>query len=134
MASSGDVPGHGFGQSLHRLATAEVSEAANLGREVEKAPLSDADAGGRTGGITRDRAIRRTDTSEVLGVAGANHCPYQTAEAFRMHDTVTQDPNGPKEDRAGSLQGGRRVWASARTPEWREIVRGDALGDDPLLS
>lgn len=124
----GEVPWHGQGTPLPRLATAqEALEASGLSWTVEKKELRD-DNYRR---VASKYVLIRQDTGAHLGVVGRSYTVLQNAEAFQFMDEVTMDPRGPKYELAGSLNEGRIVWLLARFPEVIEVVRDEPL--EPYL-
>jgi phage/plasmid-like protein (TIGR03299 family) len=69
----------------------------------------------------------RQDRNNTLGVVGNDYTILQNKDAFRLVDDILDD-SGAKYETAGSLRGGRIVWALARLPE---VVTID--GTDPLV-
>jgi phage/plasmid-like protein (TIGR03299 family) len=115
MAYVGDTPWHGLGTRLERVATsAEMIVAAGLDWEVEKAPLY-VDAPGGPREVPGHVGIRRLDTLEVLGVLTKQFRPIQNAEAFQILDDIA-GTSGAMYHTAGSIKGGKQVWALIKLP------------------
>ena len=127
----GAKPWHGLGTELPQLATAaEALEAANLGWTVRKESIFLAD-----GQEVADHfATVREDTNEPLGVVGTKYRILQNTEAFTFYDYLTQDPNGPKYETAGSLWGGTKIWLMAKLDEDIQIAPNDTVGQYLILS
>lgn len=130
--SYGAVPWHGLGTFLPQVATADEMYKAAFPTDwfVNTEKIFDADMNE----VEDFRITRRSDTRKILGVVGKDYVPFQNIDAFRMIDELTIDPNGPKYEAAGSLDGGRRVWALARMPEWMDVLPGDAIGTYILVT
>jgi len=75
--------------------------------------------------VESHRAVRRSDTGDILGVVGARYQVLQNAEAFAWFDPFTAAGEASYET-AGALAGGKRVWILAK------LNRSDAqiVGDD----
>jgi phage/plasmid-like protein (TIGR03299 family) len=58
----------------------------------------------------------RSDTRTLLGVVGKNYHPLHNAQLFEFLDTLVAD-RLVSYHAAGSLRGGRRVWALCRLPK-----------------
>lgn len=74
-------------------------------------------------------ATARSDNGDQLGVVTNDYTVVQNLEAFRFLDHLTEDPNGPKYETAGSLHGGRTVWALAKVQGIIEVA-----GVDPVAN
>lgn len=112
-----ETPWHGEGQTLDPNATPDAWRiAAGLDWEVEKRSVlhSYTKADGTNGAkLIEDRkALVRTDTQTSLSVVSNRYQPVQPHELF---DTFTKiaDATGARLNTAGSLKGGRRIWALA---------------------
>jgi phage/plasmid-like protein (TIGR03299 family) len=121
MAYARAVPWHGLGRKVDGLQTAaEMLEAAGLDWEVVKTPLLTRLPNHAIVDVPRSFAIVRTSDWSPLGVVGASYVPVQNREAFDWTDALV-DSGEAKYETAGSLFGGRRVWASMEIPEGVEI-------------
>ena len=119
MAYYGAPPWHGLGTRVADVMTwQEAIGAAGLDWEVALEPVFLGD--GRRVECAQ-ATVRQTDHA-VLGIVGSGYSVVQNASAFRFLDDMMDDSR-PKYETAGSLRGGRKVWALARLP--REIrIRG----------
>lgn len=109
----------------------QMLKAAGLDWEVEKSPL-----------YTRfdDNEIRvdksaliRTSDGSVLDVVGDDWNPVQNYEAFEFFNDFIA-AGEMKMDTAGSLKGGRNVWALAKINESFDILGGDVVESYLLFS
>ncbi len=121
MMYYGQVPWHGLGTRVEDVLTwREAIVAAGLDWTVRLEPVyrrrGETFAESRLAHFT----VREQDGT-VLGVVGPGYQVVQNAEAFQFLDDVVDDSR-PKYETAGSLRGGRKVWALARLP--REIRIG----------
>lgn len=131
MAYVGELPWHKLGTRLPNLATAdEMRIAAGLDWPVVTEPIYTADIVQITGW----QLTRRVDTGAILGVMGDGYTPAQNGDCFRFMDNLTMDPNGPKYETAGSISGGKRVWALARWPEAFDVLPGDTVAHYLLIT
>ena len=112
MMYVGRTPWHGLGTQLDGPPTAaEAIAAASLDWTVEMVPVY------LDGGIEipGKRAAVRTDTGLVMNVMSDRYTPLQNVDAFAFFDAVVGAGEAIYHT-AGSLQGGRKVWALARLP------------------
>ncbi len=121
MMYYGQVPWHGLGARVEDVLTWRAAiAAAGLDWTVRLEPVY------RRRGETFAESelahftVRETD-DKILGVVGPGYRVVQNAEAFQFLDDLMDDSR-PKYETAGSLRGGRKVWALARLP--REIRIG----------
>ncbi len=133
MAYVGATPWHGLGTRLeHVAASAEMLAAAGLDWEVEKTPLyhRDGDAfievPGRVG-------IRRQDTKKILGDLSDGFRPIQNAECFQILDDIA-GTSGAIFHTAGSLKGGRKVWALVKLPTSITVGPDDTVDQYLLMA
>lgn len=131
-ARAGGVPWHKLGVALDGVTDSETMiEAAGLRWGVELAPLY-AETGRPSlvnGAMSLAeypgmKAVRRSDSGAFLGIVGDGYTPLQNADAFSWMDALAPDERLPYET-AGSLDGGRRVWALARIPDGARTIAGD---------
>jgi phage/plasmid-like protein (TIGR03299 family) len=110
LFSVGEMPWHGLGAVLAAFPanSAEATTSARAGWCVEETPLAFAD---------RQWATVREDTGDLLGVVEARHPIVQNGEAFSALDELLG--GAARFETAGTLCGGRRIWAQARPPACR---------------
>lgn len=129
---AGGVPWHKLGVALEGVTDSEtMRKAAGLDWTVELAPLY-AETGRPSlvnGSMSLAeypgmKAVRRNDKGEFLGVVSDGYTPLQNADAFSWLDALAPDDRLEYET-AGSLDGGRRVWALARIPGGARTIAGD---------
>ncbi len=144
MAYSGETPWHGLGVEVsNNPMPDEMLKAAGLDWEVQKVQQfyylnkpSDRDPTKKVPKLIKsdDWALIRTSDGKKLSTASANWEPLQNVEAFEFfRDFVEQ---GKMEmHTAGSLKGGRMVWALAKLPdEGFELKGGDKITGHLLFS
>ena len=143
MFSVRQMPWHGLGAVLDEYPSGikDALQKAGLGWEVEQADVFTPDPNPvkvTTVLFHRTKetpppfipaegfiANRRTDTNAVLGIVGPDYKVVQNEEAFAWLDSLIN--SDLYFETAGSLWGGRKVWALARLPEYVE-VGGDQTG------
>lgn len=128
MFSVGSTPWHGLGTVLDSPPTvADALRIAGLDWTVRTAPLHarlPSPEGGMFDSLVASRAVVRDDTHEVLGVVGAGFEPLQNVQALAWFDPWLESGLVSLET-AGSLRGGRIVWALARIVSDPIVVQGD---------
>lgn len=117
MAWKGQVPWHGLGVEIkENLSPAQMLKAASLTWTVSKRPLFIKKGNGNFAQIEesshRFAIVRDTDES-VLSVCGTGYRPVQNEAAFEFFAKFVKAGKMTMET-AGSLWGGRYVWALAR--------------------
>lgn len=132
MAYAGELPWHGLGYAVSNDLTPEqMMIAAKCDWEVAKVP-----AMAMIDGEYRDTgkcALYRKSDNKVLDVISADWNPTQNAEAFQFFKEFT-DAGQMNMETAGSLDGGKNVWALARINMDFEAVRGDVIKGFLLFS
>ena len=126
----GKTPWHGLGTRLDGPATsAEAISAASLDWSVEMVPVY------LDGGIEipGKRAAVRADTGLVMNVMSDRYTPLQNVEAFAFFDAVVGAGEAIYHT-AGSLNGGRKVWALAQLPGDFKVAGEDVLEKYVLLA
>ena len=125
MAFVGETPWHGLGTRVSaELTPKEMQIAAGLDWKVKKIPMF-ADIAGKQVYCGMDALVRETD-NRVFGPVTQGWIPNQNDEAFEfMNDFVA---NGDMEmHTAGSLRGGKYVWALAKVNESFDLFGGDKV-------
>lgn len=118
MVSAGNVtPWHGLGTVLPGTLTAtEALEAARLNWQVAQEPIYDADMAQIPGFVVN----RRSDNKAPLGVVPSTWTPVQNDRLIEIAEALAQVDGTefrPVVETAGSLRGGRIVWALVKTGE-----------------
>lgn len=83
--------------------------------------------------VPQARAVVRMDVGQPLSIVGRRYRPIQNADAFRMFDSILAREKAVYE-RAGSCDGGRRVWIQAKLPGGMWITKEDEVERYLLLS
>lgn len=126
MAYAGGVPWHSLGKSVpNDLSPEQMLEAAGLDWSVNKIPLS-YEINGISHKTGRSALVRDKD-NKCLDVISEGWEPVQNAEAFGFfYDWVNE--GSMQMHTAGSLKGGKMVWALAKIPENTfEPIVGDKI-------
>lgn len=126
----GSAPWDTISTSIENLPdSAAASKAANLDWEVKTFPLTAKLPTGELQHVDRKRISYREDTMYILGVVGEQFTPVNNLPAFKIVDDILALETGAKFDSAGSLDGGRRVYMTARIqhdikiPNTNDVVR-----------
>lgn len=133
MAYVGDTPWHGLGKRVPAdVSPEQMLTSAGLNWSVDKKQLSFADSQGNMR-LTDSYALVRSTDSKVLTVISDNWNPVQNIEAFEFfNDFVTAGDMAMHT--AGSLKGGKMVWAMAEIKESFELFGGDKVEGFLLFS
>ena len=124
MAFAGnEKPWHGLGQNVPEGADIETwRKLAGLDWDINRSTVQFMN--GSMHNYEDFRVLYRSDSNEPLSVVGKNYKVVQPKEVLEFfRDLVSQD--GFTIETAGSLKGGRRIWALAKTNLDGEIVDGD---------
>lgn len=112
MAYAGEKPWHGLGVEVPAdLTPMQMLEAAGLNWEVRKHPLFATVNGERI--QTSAEALIRSSDNRVLSIVTDSWNPVQNEEAFEFFNEFVQ-AGDMEMNTAGSLRGGRQVWALAK--------------------
>ena len=135
MAYAGAVPWHGLGFKVNDdLSPQEMMQAAGCDWRVEKAPLSytvDYN-GGTTLPVPNKWALVRSSDNSYFDTVGNGWEPLQNEDAFAFFkDFVAK--GDMQMHTAGSLRGGKIVWALAKVADTFEPVKGDEIESYILL-
>jgi len=137
MAYTGQVPWHGLGKKVDsNLTPMEMCEAAQLNWRVRKCNLAiDYNNDGNfapAAGDRRQALVRETDR-KVLDIVTDTWKETQNEEAFAFFNEFI-DAGKMTMETAGSIKGGRNVWALGKTSEAFELDGGDKVEGYLLFS
>lgn len=123
------TPWHGLGRIVADGITAdEMIGAAGLDWTVQKRPLFYIDPATGTQRVAPQQfGLVRADTGGFLSTCGKDYKPIQNATVLGFFSQFAEAA-GFKIDTAGSLMGGKYVWALAKTPD------GFTVGGDEMAS
>lgn len=132
MAYVGQVPWHGLGTQVdENISSNGMLFAAGLDWNVEKQPLF-AEYGGEKVATGKSALLRDSD-GKILDVVSDDWFPVQNSAAFDFfHDFV--EAGDMQMHTAGSLRGGKIVWALAKVSEEFEVFGGDKVESYLLFS
>jgi phage/plasmid-like protein (TIGR03299 family) len=132
MAYAGEVPWHGLGTKvLPDLTPEQMLQAAGLDWEVKKVPLF-ADYEGQKIPTGAEALIRDID-SKILTIVTDSWNPCQNREAFEFFNDFV-GAGDMEMHTAGSLMGGKHVWALAKIKDSFELFGGDKVEGYLLFS
>ena len=118
---------HGLGLSIEAGMTAyDALNLLGLNWQVEESDTISATFNGERSQIDcsdERKALRRSDTKQILGVVGNNYHPLQNSTLASIADGLGSDENAPKVDTAGSLIGGRKVFIALKGES--TVIGGD---------
>lgn len=135
IAYVGDMPWHGLGQRLQEGQPIDVwVKEAGLDWDIRKLPVQYEFAEKHQ--IMQDRfVLTRSDNGAALSVVSSDYHIVQPREVIEFYRELVKE-RGYKLETAGALDGGRKVWALAKTG-MVEDVGGDAsdkIGSYVLLA
>lgn len=131
MAYAGDLPWHGLGVSVPTdLTPQQMLEAAKLDWTVEKIPAY-AEVGGERVAVGKSALVRSRDNA-ILDVVSDDWNPMQNEAAFEFFNDFIS-AGDMEMHTAGSLKGGKLVWALAKVNDSFELFNGRDKVDSYLL-
>ena len=134
MAYSGETPWHGLGREVPKDVSAdEMLVAAGLDWEVQMRTLQAVLKNGVRKTLPNQKAVVRSSDNEILSVAGKDWKPVQNRQVFEFLKEFTEAGSMTLET-AGSLKGGRNVWALANLHEGFTLANGDEVKGYLLVS
>lgn len=115
VAYVGETPWHGLGEKLPECQPiATWLEAARLKWELERLPVQYL-VGGKVHTMEDRFVLTRNDTHAALSIVSADYRIVQPKQVLEFYQELMA-LYGYTLETAGALDGGRRVWALARTP------------------
>ena len=130
MAYAGETPWHGLGaQVSNDLTPVQMMDKAGLNWSVDKENL--VTVSGKP--IAGKQALIRSTDGKVLDVVGDDWNPVQNEEAFQFFSEYVL-AGDMEMNTAGSLKGGRNVWALAKVKESFTILGEDQVDSYLLFS
>ena len=138
MMYVGKTPWHGLGTPIPEDKQISVREAiveAKLDWQVELRPLyTEKAGGGAKSGILDHYAVCRTSDNAFLGLVGPDYVPLQNEEALEWFQPFLDSDSATLET-AGSLNGGKQVWALAKIGDNKmDVGKEDPVAHYILLS
>jgi phage/plasmid-like protein (TIGR03299 family) len=135
IAFVGETPWHGLGQSLDVNADMNTwRKAAGMDWTIESTLVRYAPDGADRHEVYPDRFVQyRSDTLAPLSVVSARYKPVQPSQVLEFFHELAIE-HGFKLHTAGTLFGGKRLWALAETGQFAEVSKDDGIGGFLLLS
>jgi phage/plasmid-like protein (TIGR03299 family) len=138
MAFVGDTPWHGLGQELNKGADmATWKKAAGMDWDIMASPVKF-----EVGDCNREiediefpsqNVLYRSDNNMPLSIVSDKYKPVQPSEVLDFFDSLVKEA-GFRLHTAGTLRGGKRLWALAETGRFGEVCKDDGVGGFLLLS
>jgi len=123
------TPWHGLGSSLTYDATIDDwKRESGLNFDVRSATVKFVDDGGTDELLSFDdrKVLYRSDTKAPLATVSKRYQPLQPGEVLEFFRELTEE-QGFQMDTAGSLHGGKRVWALAKMNEGQDVLGTDRV-------
>ena len=137
MMYVGETPWHGLGTAIpeaKKLSIQEAIVAAKLDWQVELRHVFTENPDIGKSGILDHYAVCRTSDNAFLGMVGPDYVPLQNQEALEWFQPFL-NANEATIETAGSLKGGRNVWALARIRDGNmDVGKKDPVSHYILLS
>ena len=145
MAFVGETPWHGLGQSVTKGASIGVwAKEAGMDWKAEEAKVlyetSNPLAGGSEGDMREDlveaegyKMLYRSDDKKQLAIVGSGYEVVQPIDVLEFFRDMTE-AGGWHIHTAGSLRGGRKLWAMASNGEFGKVGKGDEIARNLLLA
>jgi phage/plasmid-like protein (TIGR03299 family) len=131
IAYAGETPWHGLGtQVSNDLTPEQIMNKAGLNWSVEKKDLY---VEGTKVKVPGHQALIRSSDSKILDVVGDDWNPVQNEEAFQFFSEYVL-AGDMEMNTAGSLKGGKNVWALAKVKESFTILGEDQVDSYLLFS
>lgn len=116
IAYVGQTPWHGLGQlMLPGLPIGIWLKQAGLDWHCLRAGVEFDRQDGTRGTSDKDTVLYRSDSGSVLSIVDKGYRPVQPNQILEFFDDLTKQ-HGFQLETAGSLKGGRKIWALAKTP------------------
>jgi phage/plasmid-like protein (TIGR03299 family) len=127
------TPWHGLGQQLTRDASLEDwRREAGLDWHIEKVPVL-YDTGTIISPYKGQNVLYRSDNGTDLSIVSDKYHVVQPATVLEFFRDLV-DSKGYRLHTAGTLKGGRRIWALAEIGKVQEVVSNDPVGGFLLLA
>ena len=127
------TPWHQLGQTLQPGQPIEVwAAAAGLSHEVRRAVV-EYNSGDENHLYADREVLYRSDTLKPLGVVGKNYNIVQPAHVLDFFAKLAEN-NHFQLETAGSLSGGKRIWALAKVSDGAPVIGADVVKPYVLLA
>jgi len=132
----GETPWHGLGQAIEQDASIDTwATQAGMDWTVEKTPVQyfGADDSQNLHSFSGQNVLYRSDTKAPLSVVSDRYHAVQPRDVLEFFRNLV-DVGGFKIQVAGTLQGGKKLWALAETGRYADVAKDDTVGGYLLLS
>lgn len=127
IAYVGEAPWHGLGQKLTAgLSIDDWRREAGLDFQVERSIVEYKNSQGAPHNFADRHVLYRSDTGAPLSVVSDRYKIVQPAEVMEFFRDLTK-AGGFELETAGSLAGGRRIWALARVSDGANVIGQDRV-------
>jgi phage/plasmid-like protein (TIGR03299 family) len=134
IAWTGETPWHGLGQKLEEGADIETwRKSAGLDWQIERKNVHYYDDNGNAHPFEGQHVLYRSDNNQPMSVVSKRYKIVQPAEVLDFFNKLIER-QGYKLHTAGSLKGGKRIWALAETGKVAEVLNGDPVAKYILLA
>lgn len=138
MAYKGQTPWHGLGNALEpNTPLDDWIIQAGMNWRVESSPVRFTTGGtsflGEIHAYEDQKVLYRSDNQQALSVVGKNFKVVQPQEILEFYRDLTEQ-SGFELETAGSLKGGRKLWALARTGQSAALRGNDVTNGYVLLA
>lgn len=126
---AGRAPWHKLGVNVaEAVNSADAARLSGTDFIVDKLPLSYVDATGTVRTQEDVFGLVRRDTGAFLGNVGNRYKVIQNESAFEFLDSVLGE-FGARYESAGSIFGGKKVWALVHLPQQRIVIAGQDVSE-----
>ena len=134
IAFAGETPWHGLGQEIDQDSDIETW-AINAGMDwtIDSSPVRYSASNGNDSIFPKQNVLHRSDNGMPLSVVSDRYHPVQPRQVLEFFKELV-DVAGFKIQVAGTLMGGKRMWAIANTGRFAEVKKDDGVGGFLLLS
>jgi phage/plasmid-like protein (TIGR03299 family) len=134
IAWSGDTPWHGLGQKLPEDADMNTwRTAAGLDFQIERKTVNYFDDNGDAHQFKGQNVLYRSDNNEPMSVVSDRYKIVQPEQVLDFFKKLAET-QGFKLHTAGSLKGGKRIWALAETGQVADVLKDDSIARYVLLA
>ena len=135
IAFVGDTPWHGLGQTIHHQASIEEwQKEAGMDWTIESSPVQYYTPKYPANKQFKGKNVLfRSDTNEPLSIVSNYYHPVQPKQVLEFFKELVSTA-GFEIQVAGTLKGGKRMWAIANTGKFAEVSKDDGIGGFLLLS
>ncbi|MAH48739.1 hypothetical protein CMI37_23130 [Candidatus Pacearchaeota archaeon] len=134
LAYTGQVPWHGEGQTIDRdRPLDDWLVVGGLSHTVEKSMVR-YNTEGETLAYEDRVVLYRSDTKKPLSVVSPGYNVVQPREVVEFYRELVEATGLYHMDVVGSLQGGKKVWALAKSSRKFQVASGDEIEDYLLLT